>query len=132
MITILQHTVRAFRASRILPLCIIIHALYAETSEPHSAKIAIAQSWNTHFAQFTNADFRGGPAPGADSIRRDLRNIQAQADHAEVRDVRFDTSPRTMVCRKAMLLPFCRIVRASCGLPLETGLIAMTVCLHRI
>jgi ligand-binding sensor domain-containing protein/signal transduction histidine kinase len=89
MITIRQHTAGSFRASGMLVLGIIIHASYAITSEAHSAKIAIAESGTTRFVQFTNSDSRGSDRGRADSIRHDLRNIQAQADHAEMREVRF-------------------------------------------
>jgi hypothetical protein len=89
MTTSRQNTAWGLRgASGILLLC-IIHASNAAATEPHPAQIAIAEGGNTRFAHLTNADFRGGGERRADSIRRDPRNIQAQAGHAGVRDVRF-------------------------------------------
>jgi hypothetical protein len=70
-------------------LLIIIHASYAVATEPRPAKIAIADGTDIRFVPLTNADFRGDREARADSVRRDLRNIQAQAGHAGVRDVRF-------------------------------------------
>ena len=53
--------------------------------------------------------------------------LNALLDHAPARDLNSAISPRTMVYLKVMLLPFCRIGGVSCGSPLETVSIAMTV-----
>src|SRR6478672_414429 len=76
-------------ASGILLLC-IIHASYAAATEPHPAKIAIAEAKNIRFSALTTkADFRGDRKARTESIASHVQTVDAQVDHAGVRDVRF-------------------------------------------